>query len=89
MANIFDIKGKVIVVTGGLGQLGRNYSLALLESGAKVVVLDKYVTDSLVNSAFGAQANDESLLLLVELLDDVVLGLDLDLALHHLLRNLL
>ena len=64
MANIFDIKGKVIVVTGGLGQLGRNYSLALLESGAKVVVLDKYVTDSLVYSAFGAQANDESLLFL-------------------------
>ncbi len=64
MANIFDINGKVIVVTGGLGQLGRNYSLALLESGAKVVVLDKYVTDSLVNSAFGAQANDESLIFL-------------------------
>ena len=62
MANIFDINGKVIVVTGGLGQLGRNYSLALLDSGARVVVLDKHVTDSLVNSAFGPQADDAGLI---------------------------
>ena len=41
MANdLFRLDGKVAVVTGGLGQLGRQYTRALLDQGARVCVLD-------------------------------------------------
>jgi NAD(P)-dependent dehydrogenase (short-subunit alcohol dehydrogenase family) len=40
MKNLFDIKEKVIVLTGGCGILGQNIAAYLVENGAKVVVLD-------------------------------------------------
>ena len=40
MRDIFDVRDRVVVITGGLGQLGRQYCLALLERGGRVVVLD-------------------------------------------------
>ena len=41
MNNLFDITGKVVVVTGGAGILGRSICRYLAEQGAKVVVLDR------------------------------------------------
>ena len=41
MKNLFDIKGKVIVITGGCGILGRNIAHYLAEQGAKIVILDR------------------------------------------------
>ena len=41
MKNLFDIKGKVVVLTGGCGILGKNIAHYLVEQGAKVVVLDR------------------------------------------------
>lgn len=38
--SLFDVAGRVIVVTGGLGQLGREYTKALLERGAYVAILE-------------------------------------------------
>ncbi|OGP61649.1 MAG: short-chain dehydrogenase [Deltaproteobacteria bacterium RBG_13_47_9] len=40
MDRLFDLTGKVAVVTGGMGQLGLHYSISMAERGAKVVVLD-------------------------------------------------
>ena len=37
---LFDVTGRVVVVTGGLGQLGATYAAALAERGAKVAILD-------------------------------------------------
>ena len=37
---LFGLKGRVIVITGGLGQLGKEYAGALSSAGAKVVLLD-------------------------------------------------
>ncbi len=37
---LFDLTGKVAVVTGGMGQLGLAYTAALVERGARVVVFD-------------------------------------------------
>ena len=41
MKNLFDIAGKVVVVTGGAGILGQSICLYLARQGAKVVVLDR------------------------------------------------
>jgi NAD(P)-dependent dehydrogenase (short-subunit alcohol dehydrogenase family) len=37
---LFDLDGRVVVVTGGLGQLGSEYVRALAERGARVAVFD-------------------------------------------------
>lgn len=41
MKNLFDIKGKVVVITGGTGVLGKAIALHLAEEGAKVVILGR------------------------------------------------
>ncbi|MEQ6890516.1 SDR family oxidoreductase [Halomonas sp. CS7] len=38
--DLFDLKGRVAIVTGGLGILGQHFCLALAEYGAHVVVAD-------------------------------------------------
>jgi NAD(P)-dependent dehydrogenase (short-subunit alcohol dehydrogenase family) len=38
---MFDLTGKIVVITGGAGILGRRISAALLECGAKVAILDR------------------------------------------------
>ena len=38
--DLFSLDGKSVVITGGLGQLGRQFTKALLAQGAKVAILD-------------------------------------------------
>jgi NAD(P)-dependent dehydrogenase (short-subunit alcohol dehydrogenase family) len=38
--DLFDVAGRVVVVTGGLGQLGRQFAAALAERGANVALFD-------------------------------------------------
>jgi NAD(P)-dependent dehydrogenase (short-subunit alcohol dehydrogenase family) len=38
--SLFDIENRVVVITGGLGQLGRQFTVSLLECGAKVAIFD-------------------------------------------------
>ena len=37
---LFDLKDRVVVLTGGLGQLGREFCRALVDHGARVAVVD-------------------------------------------------
>jgi NAD(P)-dependent dehydrogenase (short-subunit alcohol dehydrogenase family) len=37
---LFSVQDKIIIITGGLGQLGRQFSKVLEDNGAKVVVFD-------------------------------------------------
>jgi NAD(P)-dependent dehydrogenase (short-subunit alcohol dehydrogenase family) len=38
--SLFSVEGRIVAVTGGLGQLGRQFSRTLLERGARVAILD-------------------------------------------------
>ncbi|SME98424.1 NAD(P)-dependent dehydrogenase, short-chain alcohol dehydrogenase family [Tistlia consotensis] len=66
MSGLFDLDGRVVVVTGGLGQLGRQFCQALLGQGARVAVLDRgrglELDAELVRKRFGAAADDPNLL---------------------------
>lgn len=64
ISNLFDVTHKIVVVTGGLGQLGRQFSLALAERGARVVILDTRVNDQLVAERLGEFSHSERLLCL-------------------------
>ena len=46
MDSLFSVKNRTIVVTGGLGQLGRQFTLALAERGARVAVLNRRLPDT-------------------------------------------
>lgn len=61
MADIFDIRERIVIVTGGLGRLGREFCAALLERGARVVVLDWLRDVARVQEQFGELAASESL----------------------------
>ncbi|MDR1520318.1 MAG: SDR family oxidoreductase [Planctomycetota bacterium] len=45
MDKLFDLKDRVIVVTGGLGQIGREFVMELHGRGAKVAVLNRRMPD--------------------------------------------
>jgi NAD(P)-dependent dehydrogenase (short-subunit alcohol dehydrogenase family) len=54
---LFDLAGKVAVVTGGLGILGRDFCRGLAEFGANVAVVD---LDGDACSRFAEELNDQS-----------------------------
>ncbi|WP_343329726.1 SDR family oxidoreductase [Polaribacter staleyi] len=58
MDTIFNIKDKVIIITGGYGVLGSNIAKHLIASGAKVAILgrDKEKADKLANSLSSTHA---------------------------------
>src|SRR5262245_44550990 len=54
MADLFDLKDRVMVVTGGLGQLGRAFSVALVTHGARVAILDRAIDPMRAKAAVAA-----------------------------------
>lgn len=54
--SLFSVEGKVALVTGGLGQLGRQFARTLAARGAKVVVLDQCVDPDVATRHFGGLA---------------------------------
>lgn len=59
--DIFDLTDRIIVITGGLGQLGTQYAIALHGKGAKIVILD-YDTDFDIDSSKLKNINDKNLI---------------------------
>jgi NAD(P)-dependent dehydrogenase (short-subunit alcohol dehydrogenase family) len=62
--NLFDVTGRVIVVTGGLGQLGRQFTTSLIGQGARVAVFDVQGGAEVARAHFGPLADGEGLLCL-------------------------
>ena len=63
-ADIFNVQDKVVIITGGLGQLGRQFSLVLLDRGAKVAVFDVQVDEQKIAARFGKKHSDDNLFFL-------------------------
>lgn len=61
---LFSVEGRVIIVTGGMGQLGRQFSHALLKRGAKVAVFDKNACRESLVKASDSRKGAENLLCL-------------------------
>jgi NAD(P)-dependent dehydrogenase (short-subunit alcohol dehydrogenase family) len=51
--NLFDVRDRVVIVTGGMGQLGRQFTQSLCEAGAKVAVFDVRIDNSAFKENFG------------------------------------
>ena len=48
---MFDLRGRIVVVTGAAGQLGREFTAVLLDSGCRVAALDKIGSGDLGDSS--------------------------------------
>lgn len=59
---LFSVAGRIVVVTGGLGQLGRQYSLALADRGARVAIFDDDAGPGRIRERFGEHAERPELL---------------------------
>lgn len=74
MTSLFDIQGKVVVITGGTGVLGSEMARGLAKAGARVVVIGREAgrRDALVNGLTGAGA--EAMGILCDVLDPQALA---------------
>lgn len=59
---LFRLDGRALVVTGGLGQLGVQFTGALREAGARVAVLDIAVSEEAVAARYGREARSTDLM---------------------------
>jgi len=62
--NLFDVADQLIVITGGMGQLGRQFAGVLIENGAKVAILDDRVGKTEPDAALQSAIADGNCLLL-------------------------
>jgi NAD(P)-dependent dehydrogenase (short-subunit alcohol dehydrogenase family) len=60
--DVFNVASRVVVITGGLGQLGRQFVIALLERGALVAALDLPERVDKAESVLGRWTNHERVL---------------------------
>lgn len=56
---LFSVKNKICIITGGLGQLGAQYSKALYERGARVAVFGRHIDDDKVKKIFPPDKFDD------------------------------
>lgn len=64
MTALFSLDGRIAVVTGGMGQLGRQYVLALSAAGARVVSIDVSDDAAQFEARSGVAADPARILLL-------------------------
>lgn len=73
MENLFDIRGRVVVVTGGAGILGRSICDYMAAQGARVVVLDRDEKSGTELVASIREKGGDALFLATDVLDKEVL----------------
>lgn len=60
---LFSVENKICIVTGGLGQLGKNYVSGLHSRGAKVAVWGRSMKEDRIRAIFGNNACEDDTLL--------------------------
>lgn len=58
---LFTVEGKIIIVTGGLGQIGAEFVTELHARGARVAVFARNVADTKIREVFGELADSDRL----------------------------
>lgn len=86
MRNLFDIQGRVIVITGGTGILGRSLSAYLAEQGARVVILGRNVQKGTDIVSMIRENNGEAMFLATDVLKKDVLEENLQTVLDRYSR---
>jgi NAD(P)-dependent dehydrogenase (short-subunit alcohol dehydrogenase family) len=64
--DLFSVKDKVVIVTGGLGQLGKQFATILIEKGVKVAVFDIAVNEN-SKQIFGEKPGRNLMILKVDI----------------------
>ena len=82
--NRFDLEGRIIVVTGGLGQLGHAFATALVDQGARVAVFDLDNDSAKIEERYGEMANDPNLCFVAA---DVTNRRSLQAGLNHVVQH--
>ena len=59
--NRFDLKDRVVIVTGGLGQLGHAFATGLADEGARVAVFDLTDDRAKIHARYGDRLDDPNL----------------------------
>lgn len=55
---LFDVSGKIAIVTGGLGQLGAQFSNELISRGAKVAIFNRTLRPESIEKLFARESRD-------------------------------
>ena len=71
--NLFSLKDKVIIVTGGSGVLGSSFVEAIAEAGGKVVILGRNEKKAEARAAVVRQNGGNALALSVDVLNEEAL----------------
>lgn len=79
---LFDVSNKIVVITGGMGQLGRQFSLAFAQRGAKVALFDLRINNAIVSEQFAPHQDN---MLFVEV--DVTQRSSIEDALHQVQKH--
>jgi len=61
--DLFSLKDRIVVITGGMGQLGQQYAIALLDYGAKVVILDLQTREANLKDKLAGHPRSDFMLL--------------------------
>jgi len=85
MKDLFDIRGRTAVITGGMGQLGIAYAAGLVERGANVAILDVTDRPKIKDRRFAAGIRSGCIL---PLLVDITRRTEVDAALRRIVREL-
>ncbi len=77
---LFDVKDKVAVITGGLGQIGVEFSLELLNRGAKVAVFARTLREDIIEARFpeGYRKTDKVRFYKVDITEKITIETALD-----------
>jgi NAD(P)-dependent dehydrogenase (short-subunit alcohol dehydrogenase family) len=82
--DLFNVKDQIVIITGGLGQLGRQFSLSLMARGAKVAVFDLPTEERRITEIFGREGWGDNLSALpVDVTDKASIGDALKLVCHR------